>query len=131
MAHIALAGCIIKNEQGKILLIHRNTAKRTQWEIPGGKIEAGEEPTKTAVREVKEELGIEVSIVQEVGNCTFEEDGNTLHYLWFEAHIAAGTPHIKEPHLHDKLGYFSLDELKAQEANLSPNAKAYIKECGV
>lgn len=26
MAHIALAGCIIKNEQGKILLIHRNTA---------------------------------------------------------------------------------------------------------
>ena len=45
---IALAGCVIKDDQDRILLIHRNTPKRTQWEIPGGKIEEGEVAEATA-----------------------------------------------------------------------------------
>jgi len=42
MKTIHLADCIIQDKDGKILLLHRNTPKRTQWEIPGGKIKEGE-----------------------------------------------------------------------------------------
>ena len=35
-----LAGCVITDSDGNILLVHRSTPKRTQWEIPGGKLEA-------------------------------------------------------------------------------------------
>ena len=31
-----LAGCIIKDEDGRVLLMHRDDPRRTQWEIPGG-----------------------------------------------------------------------------------------------
>lgn len=62
MSHIALAGCIIKDTKKRILLIHRNTAKRTHWEIPGGKIEKGETAAAAASREIQEELGVEVNI---------------------------------------------------------------------
>jgi len=41
---LQLAGCVIENNEGKILLLHRNTPERQQWETPGGKIEPNEEP---------------------------------------------------------------------------------------
>ena len=53
-----LAGCVIQNERKEILLLHRATAKRTEWELPGGKVVPHEAPRQTAVREVKEELGM-------------------------------------------------------------------------
>lgn len=48
MSRITLAGCVILDEKGGLLLMHRNTPKRVQWELPGGKVEAGEEPEQTA-----------------------------------------------------------------------------------
>ncbi len=35
--NINLAGGILKDNKGRILLIHRNTLKLKQWELPGGK----------------------------------------------------------------------------------------------
>jgi 8-oxo-dGTP pyrophosphatase MutT (NUDIX family) len=36
--------------------------ERDEWELPGGKLEAGERPEDCAVREVKEELGWEIEL---------------------------------------------------------------------
>lgn len=129
MSHISLAGCIIKDTENKVLLIHRNTSKRTHWEIPGGKIEKGETAAAAARREIQEELGVEVSISSQAGDCIFDEDDYTLQYTWFNAIIAGGTPTIQEPHLHDKLQYFTKAELEAIHAELSPNAQAYVAKC--
>src|SRR5882762_10390644 len=108
-----LAGCIITDKQRRILLLHRNTAKRQQWEIPGGKVEGGEAPTKAAIREAKEELGVIVDVDKLLGERTFTEDGFTLHYTWFRAQIIEGEPSVTEPDTFNNLRYFSLDELRA------------------
>ena len=53
---------------GRILLARR--AKEPYagwWEVPGGFVELGEHPTEAAVREVREELGIEVELTGLVG----------------------------------------------------------------
>ncbi len=57
--------CIIENE-GCILLI-RNTYGRMQWTFPGGRIEKGESPEETAIREVQEEVGIQIEDLRLLG----------------------------------------------------------------
>jgi 8-oxo-dGTP diphosphatase len=121
-----LAGCVIKDDEGKVLLIHRNTAKRTQWEIPGGEIDPGETPEQTAVRELKEELGIVVELVRHIGTKLFEEDGKHHEYHWFEAKIVKGKPHLTEPEEYDDLRHFALDEMHKIRDLISANTKNLV-----
>ncbi len=48
-------------EEGKVWL-RKN--ERDEWELPGGKLDEGEQPEKTVVREMHEELGLEVDVVR-------------------------------------------------------------------
>ena len=50
------AGVLITDSAGRVLLLE--TTYKQQFEIPGGVCEAGEAPRETAIREVREELGI-------------------------------------------------------------------------
>lgn len=122
---LKLAGCIIKNSEQKILLIHRNTPRRNQWEIPGGKIDDRENPEQTAKREVLEELGVDVQIISKLGEQEFSEDGYAMDYVWYESKIVSGEPKLLEEKF-DEFRYFSLDELKTMKDKLSPNARNFI-----
>jgi 8-oxo-dGTP diphosphatase len=128
MSTLELAGCIIQQRPGQLLLLHRNTQKRIQWEIPGGKLGVGEGPEDAAVREVREELGIDVEIVEQLGVRQFEEDGYTMKYSWFRATISHGTPTVKEPQTHDEFRYFDVRELANERVGLSPNTVNFLEE---
>ncbi|MCL5433217.1 MAG: NUDIX domain-containing protein [Patescibacteria group bacterium] len=101
MIHIKLAGCIIQNTEGKILLIHRNTPKRVQWEIPGGNLELGETFENTAIRELKEEADIVIKnpkVIAITNNLeTHREEG--IHYISviLLTKEFSGEPKIMEP----------------------------------
>ena len=56
---------IIFDKQGGVLLCHRRDMDA--WNLPGGVIEPGELPTEAAIREVKEETGLNVVIERLVG----------------------------------------------------------------
>lgn len=127
MPNINLAGCIIYDENGDVLMLHRKTQKRTQWEIPGGGVEAGEEPDAAAIRELQEELGVTVQIVHELGHRKFTEGANNFDYTWFLAEITDGEPSIKEPELYDKFGYLSLVTLTRRYDELSANTKNFLE----
>ena len=127
---IELAGCIIKDNRGGILLLHRNNGKYLQWEIPGGKVDPGEKPNATAAREVKEELGIEVTIEEQLGEKEFVQGEQTMHYTWYLARILTGEPRVMEPETFDKLAYFKPDEAKKMYNELSPNAQNFINMLG-
>ena len=62
---LTFAGGCIFNEQGKVLLQRRGD--RNRWGFPGGAIEPGETPETAAVRETKEETGLDVSIGRLIG----------------------------------------------------------------
>ena len=61
-------GAIIFNKQGKIFLAKRGrkaTNEQGKWECPGGALEFGESFEATIKREMKEEFGIEIEIIDQ------------------------------------------------------------------
>ena len=121
-----LAGCVIYDEQGKLLVLHRNTPKIVQWELPGGKLESGEEIVNAAAREVKEELLVDVEIVRQLGKASFEQDNVTWHYTWLEANIIKGVVTIGEPERFDEVKYIDPKEL-INRFDISPNLVNLLK----
>jgi 8-oxo-dGTP diphosphatase len=59
---LLVAACALVDADGRVLLAQRPPGKTLAglWEFPGGKVEAGETPEDTLIRELREELGIEV-----------------------------------------------------------------------
>ena len=60
--HIVAAGGIVENDRGEILLVKHRDHKA--WAFPGGQVENGENLIDAVIREVKEESGINVSVVR-------------------------------------------------------------------
>ncbi|MBN8997127.1 MAG: 8-oxo-dGTP diphosphatase MutT [Rhizobiales bacterium] len=61
MKLVLVVACALVDSDGRILIAQRPEGKKLAglWEFPGGKVEAGETPEATLVRELREELGIE------------------------------------------------------------------------
>ena len=59
---VLVAACALIDTDGRILLAERPAGKTMAglWEFPGGKVEPGERPEESLIRELKEELGITV-----------------------------------------------------------------------
>jgi 8-oxo-dGTP diphosphatase len=60
---VLVAAAALVDGDGRVLLAQRPPGKSMagMWEFPGGKIEAGEMPEAALIRELREELGIEVA----------------------------------------------------------------------
>ena len=57
-APISVKGIVFENNS---VWLRKN--ERNEWELPGGKLDQGEQPETTVVRELREELGFDVEVV--------------------------------------------------------------------
>jgi 8-oxo-dGTP diphosphatase len=60
-ALVLVVACALLDADGRVLIAQRPAGKALagMWEFPGGKVESGERPEETLIRELKEELGID------------------------------------------------------------------------
>ncbi len=60
---VLVVACALVDTDGRILIAQRPEGKNLAglWEFPGGKVEPGEQPEAALIRELKEELGIDVT----------------------------------------------------------------------
>jgi len=85
--------CVIVQRDGAILMVRRRYPPRTgEWCLPAGFIEQGESPHESAVREVKEETGLDVVITEFLDSWATAEDPRTpIVSFAFAARIVGGT----------------------------------------
>jgi 8-oxo-dGTP diphosphatase len=97
-------------EGGRVFLARRGPAMSMpgKWEFPGGKVEDGEAPEAALVREVAEELGIEIEVGRFLGRGEAEHAGRRIVLDVWLARRLAGEPASRE---HDAVGWFGAGEL--------------------
>ena len=78
------SGAIVEID-GKIALIKRVRNNHEYYVFPGGRIEKGETPEEAAIREIKEELGIDIEIEKLLTTLTFN---NRLQYYFIANYIS-------------------------------------------
>jgi 8-oxo-dGTP pyrophosphatase MutT (NUDIX family) len=103
--HFVSAAVIVVNEQGQLLLIK---GPRRGWEPPGGQVELGEPIKLAAIREVKEETGIDIEIMKFCG--IFQNlNRNVVNTLWLGKPIGGAMATSPESL---QVGYFTLAQAK-------------------
>ena len=83
MKEILAIGIALINEQNKILIARRPAHKALplKWEFPGGKVEENESFEACIIREIKEELNLDIVPINYIGEESFQYDyaNVTLH----------------------------------------------------
>lgn len=110
-------GALIVDPEGKFLLARRGwKAKNEQgkWEFPGGTIEFGDTMSDTIVRELKEELDIEIELLEHLPpiDHIIPEEGQHWVTSGFISRIVSGEPRIVENEKCEEIGWFSLEEIE-------------------
>jgi mutator protein MutT len=132
--HIAVSVNIILQKDGRYLLLRR---ANTGWAdgyytMPAGHLDGGEALTAAAVREAKEEVGIDIDphdlkLVHTMHRSNKEDDQERLDF-YFLAQKWHGEPYIAEPKA-DRLDWFSLSDLpKHTLENVRRTLQEYEKE---
>jgi 8-oxo-dGTP diphosphatase len=105
---IVAAGVVI--EGGRVLLSQRKAGTHLAgaWELPGGKVHAGEDPRDALRRELREELGIDVTVgdIVDVAFHSYRELGRSVLVLFYEA---ARVPASPDPRALDVAAYDWVD----------------------
>ena len=116
---ISAGGLVIDSSGTKGLLIGRidlkdQSREKLLWSLPKGHIEAGESPEQAAIREVKEETGIESEIEKSLGVIDFwfmaggKRIHKTVHHFVFKEKGGRISPQVSEV---DDVRWFPLDEI--------------------
>lgn len=88
------------------------------WEFPGGKVEQNESREEALIRELKEELDVDVEVIQYLCSIDDQRENFILHVHAFLCHIKKGTPLLQ---VHDEMKLVNACDLydyKFQKADL-------------
>ncbi|HMR18106.1 MAG TPA: (deoxy)nucleoside triphosphate pyrophosphohydrolase [Sphingobacterium sp.] len=98
MLHVT---CAIIEHEGKVLICQRSERMKLplKWEFPGGKVETKESKEECLKREIREELGIDIKIGQELSRVEHHYSDFSLYLYPFICKLVSGklflTEHIQ------------------------------------
>jgi 8-oxo-dGTP diphosphatase len=123
-----VVAAIIQDEHGNFLCAKRGDWKSLpgKWEFPGGKANAGEELAQALVREIKEELSVDIKVVREFDRSTTGD----IELVCFVCDLISEKPTTSTDH--SELRWVSEKDLAAldwSEADLPAVKKMLIPYC--
>lgn len=120
---------ILKRGDKFAFLLRQNTSwMNGYYSLPSGRVEENESFIQAAMREVKEELGVDVT-PQNVRHALMVPKITEDNQYWIDGYFYidewTGEAHNAEPHVHGSLEWFSIHELPE---NTVPNVIAALQE---
>lgn len=112
--------CAIILKEDKILVTQRSERMNLplKWEFPGGKLESGESDKECILREIQEELSIQVTIIGKLSNSIHDYGQTKINLIPFIANYASGEIILSEHRDHKWLDKKDLLKLDWAEADL-------------
>jgi 8-oxo-dGTP diphosphatase len=105
---IVVAGAFIADAALLVAQRERPPELAGLWELPGGKVVAGESDAQALIRELREELGVDVVVGAQLGGDVALSPTTTLR-----AYLVTQTGGTLHPHDHRALRWVRLGELRA------------------
>ena len=103
---VSIKGVLL--EVGRVVLLEN---ERSEWELPGGRLQAGEDPAICLAREFAEELGIKVAVKTILDSWVYEVlPGQHVVIVTYGAERVDRAP-LRVSHEHRRLGSFSIAEI--------------------
>src|SRR5215211_1184989 len=86
---IRVVGAMIEKDGGHYLITQRlpTSSLPLLWEFPGGRVEAGESDREALARELREEMGIEIDIAEEVMHTQHEYPAYEIDFRVFRCRL--------------------------------------------
>lgn len=121
---------LIRNDEGLVLAVRRGPAMGNagKWEFPGGKTRPGEDHEDCIVREIDEELGINIIITGRLDVSEFDYGDRQIRLIPFTCETLATKPHLRE---HDEYRWLRPEEILSLDLTAAdiPIAKQYASNC--
>ena len=99
------AFAVILDARDRVLLCHRRDID--VWNLPGGRVEDGESPWDAVVREVREEVCLDVEVTRLTGMYWKPENGELVFN--FQCAVVTGVPGLSDEA--DAVGYFAFADI--------------------
>ncbi|RKT08145.1 8-oxo-dGTP diphosphatase [Streptomyces sp. 3211.6] len=104
-----VAAAVVAHE-GQVLLVRRRVVEgRLSWQFPAGKVEPGESVEEAAVRETKEEAGLDVAAVCQLGERIHPITGRQVSYTACE--VVGGTARVGDTDEIAEVAWVTLSEI--------------------
>lgn len=109
---IDVACALITLQTGEILVTQRSSAMSLplKWEFPGGKVEPGESAEQCILREVKEELGIDIAVLRKMKAHAYDNGRLQIRLIPFRCEMLRGEIVLTE---HARYLWLKREELSA------------------
>ena len=86
--HLRVVAAVIARNERYLITQRRPTAVLAGlWEFPGGRVEEGETDAEALLREVRERVGVEVTVGANIGRRTHDYDGYSVDLALYQAEI--------------------------------------------